>query len=1827
MSTPLTFKNNDLYIDPTQTQITSQITNKLMDNENIYADTVNVVDSKAQDQYYQDLKRRAVLEEEAAAAARAATAMRPTTGFTGATAIRPTTGFTGFTAATAIHPTTGFTGTVAAATAIRPTGFTGGAAPAGSINTNTNTNANSNLLSVMTSGSGQPYSQMSGLTLGTNLGALNTNSTAGLISNPTVSSALNASTARSVVIAGTTGTTGSAARLTTATPGSMGTSTPNLNNQSTATLLNTIVKKANNCNDNNNVCFFESYENEYEHYQGMTSIKTLQETVNKYKNVSKPVGRSRWLAADKSFNVGYDEIMVASLYYLTVNITKNEIFTIFTSNRGYLFINDQMYFINKGIGGKMMMCENILLSMNGSAKSQSMRIMVLLPGNSAMMINNNTLVNTMETNWKSKSYVINRSFKDINPIDFAIKHISSNPISDVENVMILRNFAKSVGMSTLDYSDFICNTASYKSYDDKSITTKSNLNIRTMIYVPGDEIIGLKDNIDVSYTVYASNRFEIYQLTKGAPKRINNEKFTTKVISSSLTLYSQNIKSVLMKGVNKIVIVAPLNTLLYIPTCNMDNNSKVEIVQRKRNGKKIEMKRNSSGRYTNENCGYNTDMSWNYIQMDIPYVQFNYMRFFDMTNKLIASHIESFEAEPREPHIRELEEKTQLSQSETQEHFENSTYTEISAKAIEHDYIQSTEKRRLELTNLSKTLNSDQLFNLKKIKESCDKIVAGYDGIVATIVKKKDDKALTTLYTNTTTKYNRAKKSIDAMKLKEAKNATFMKEVITIDTNHNNAFNQIDKLYKSIDIESKKMIQNIQNTQNMDKTSLTNDLNRLSKQLTQLQASVASQKLDDIEKDYTAYVAINRSMMAKLPKIQDAQSKYAKSVVQIDNAIAAFRKSVESYDKMALSVDNFVKMYQNRDKMIQNIKNDASEAKKIMSRVEFDGANKKNPINEYTGLIKGLYDRFLNLYNDNLSGLRKDLVMCVNNQNAISSQLKKFVKVDLPEMKSEADVAKFVNRIDLSFVWEDKSGIEAKSSFKRILTLYLQDIWKLMSAISSPPFIFPQKPTKLDSVLIKNMDESVKALGAQILMLGTLEVGKYKKIVEDTNKAYQKMNADIEGMLSNKIALNDKLINTQLLSIKKSYETLIANQKMYTTSLKSIQTQVIDKMNQVKSIGFLKQNINNDYVKNISGAIIKLIDSKRNSQNTSYEISPFSNMEHFVSKLDAEEETMESFSTQTTTKRKMILNPVDFENLPQMKSGGRVNILQFRIRGTVGNEKIKVYIVGTRNKNPSTFEYTLTKEDMIKTIKLGDDYVSSFKLDIIAGSSLVLSYIKYNGVDVKKFLVDPYGGKNVNAYNTLSSGLLNAANIKSYTYDIQKENKNRVEIVNTIWVDPHSYITTAESMSGELNVIGMYKTTSAMTNLVAKVFTNNMSNVIFYVNGEAKSLDENGFTKDLFNLEDGINFIQIRLQLTSNIQEKYRYLTVSVKQKSTLATIKNASNQSFDSNSEFLWRYNFEKNGYLQPVILPTYKDNNTCTTYCTTKPEEIKKLSPKSSGKSLCLNSVKKKDVVDCNVRGVGKDDVNCRCLPFAFESFENENEIENQNQNEIETFASKARYVSSYYGGANISGTTDFSMDFEKNPQLLLANKSKVNAAIIHKVPVNNDSYITGMTFIDTNNNVYNAGNPLYESDIQSRMFHCDSGFVGMKSKMKANVLYNAAFECNVPIQEHDVDYMAKLTTQKPGNYQLISNTNYTSNDLFHDRNIKHSDCMEKCDKTPNCVGYTTNKANRSTKGCSFKKSFNRASRVSTPNNDTYYIIPSRNDHTSPTIPTTTNPINIFY
>ncbi len=1492
------------------------------------------------------------------------------------------------------------------------------------------------------------------------------------------------------------GYTGSSMGYTGSSIGYTGSSMGYTGVQDSKNISSSIGSKLQQCNENNQICFYESYE-------GITTTKSLQEVVNKQTNVSQPVGKSQWIGADKSFNVGYNEISVAVVYSLSKQISKETFFTLFTSNMGYLFINDTMYIINKNIGNNLYMLANIPVQNNKDGSKTNINI--LLPGNSAILINNNELLNT-NTEWTSKTYDLmnsSLSFNKLDPLDFAKNNITKNIISKKQNVYIIKDLSVQLNVTIDPLSSLISNSSTYKSYTDSEI--KNSLNMKSVVYSPIEDLYVTGVTSSVSFAIYGSNIFDVYIKSNNDLIKLTNTSIYNKiVVNPSITLNSLSLNQKLAKGINHLYIVAPENTLIYIPYFKIDNVNDVF------SNKQL----SRSNDYTDVNKVNITTQYWKYIFVNIPYIQFNYLNFANTINNNFVTN-ESFVNYNNYQRIDLKENKTNnknyknyknksLKENKSNnifnniipssvknlfsvftsnglEHYENNeeeSYNELEAKIIKNDYIINSEKIREQIQNFIKNLNSDQQFNLQEIKKNYQDLISMYDNIIDSIKKKSSDATIKNNYNNVINDNNKQKleSTVNSEKdYKDKKLFSLYDYINDIYAKYNTNYNSVIDLYNKINNTSKTLIDSVTTSKNNDNSELDNIYNKLSTQLTILKSAIASDKYNDIKKEYDTYQTIAKSLKDRLPSISSTQSTFNSNIGTLDTLISDFNNSYKTFNdyKSNVVVPSLEQYKLVRDK-IANINKYQTEAKTIIESPDFSCRTTQNYVASqnainictFIALVDNYNAQYYLLYSDPTTGIKAKIQKYIEINNTINTILKSNFNKQFPNLSNTSDISNFVNSLDYSIIWNSNDGINAINGFKSALTTYLTSYFKVLNKINST-FEFSSKVTIIDNsliTLIGGTDDKggeIKKNSDKIKAYGTTELDKFNEIAKKAKSTYDILNSDVTKMLStpSQMPLDDSKINGYLTTLKDYNKQILDNSKSYSTYETEIKKYVKNLSDCSDTFNVSESSSTSDifYAKEITNKLAIMLNYKLVSPSTSIKtasMESFTNKEKFMTK--------EKF-----TNKEKFMTKEKFTN----------------------KEKFMT-------KEKFTNNITIIKKEDFDRLNLCEPVILG-----IPPSTLSLN-----------------------------------------------------EVTSGVWVDKYSAVSSLDVMEGYLHIVTIYQSNISANDIVTQIDTNNQP-LTLVINGV--TVNPYSTNKYKINIQNGTNMIQIRIDLSSTLNKKIksRYLLFSAKVTGLGAN----KNQSIiiNTNNSSEWRYMFEDNRYMKPVVKVGNNTSN-CTKTCF------------DNNKSLCNNaytlSGTTATVYDCN-KITGINNINCNCLPISpKESFTNYQE----------DFTSTPKN-SSNYGGSNNSGTTPKSYSGD---MAFLTNKSPVNSVLLHKAPYKNDTYLTGMTMVDNNNNIYPVGTA-YQDDVKSKLYSCKSGFSALKSNEKKlnnkNYIYNAALLCNEPIYEEDNIPFMKLIKEKSKNivYGKVDNVNYLENTIVEDKNMKFEDCSKKCTDTKGCVGYVTEKS----------------------------------------------------
>ncbi len=1532
------------------------------------------------------------------------------------------------------------------------------------------------------------------------------------------------------------------------------------------------------CNEPNQTCYYESYE-------GITSIKSLQELVNKQTAISKPQVPFQWVGADKSFNVGYDQIPVAVLYSYSTSVPTGTSFTLFATNRGYVFVNDKMYVINNNIGSNLNVLANIPVPSNKSGPKTE--INVLLPGNSAILINNNTLFNT-STKWSSKTYDLKNSvlpFAQLDPLDFVKEELKKAVISKKQNVYIIKDLTVPINVTIDTSSALISNSSTYKSYSDKDLDPKNNdLSIKSVVYSPIEDLHVNGSNSSVSFAVYSSNNFDVYFTSNNELIKLTNSPIFNKItVNSSITLKSLSLTYKLPKGVNHLYVVAPENTLIYIPYFKIDNIN--DVFSNKDLSKSTD--------YTDVNKINITTQFWKYVFVNIPYIQFdykslnaninakflinetyvnynnnNYKRIDNMNNLKNKKKNSSQKSQNILSNIipSSIKDMFSIFTSNGYEHYTGSTgttgsenlYNELEAKVIKHDYIVNSEKVRAQIQNVMDGLNSDAQYDLVKIKQNNDNLLNTYNTYINDINTKTSNVTIKNNYNLVVNSTNdgylkRLKEIVDG----EAKNSvkTTYNNFVNILSTYTKYYDSVVTNYNTINSNSSSLKTSITNAYNADKKSLDDIYAQLSAQYTKLKTAVASGKYDDVKKEYDTYQVINKSMQEKIPIIQKSQSDFSKSVANLDTPIKDLTTATNDFTKYLNTVISEINNYTKNSENIKKIDtvlssgstlvNPLVDLQKIINSTPVT-CKTSNDICTFIVSVDNLNAQYYLAYTEPLTGIKIKILKYIELNNTINTLLTTNFNKAFPDLSSEIDIQNYINSLNVSSIWNGPEGLNAINNFKNALKTYLTSYFKVLSKINST---FGIKVTKMDNALITTIGGTDDKGGIilqnslKIKAYGTTKKSAFEKNVNDANTQYSLMTDLGNKMKSSSTLLTDANMSTMNAYLEKikTYNTNVINDtKTYTTDIESIKSLYLNPINDCS-----------------------------NTFNVS-----------------------DSSSTSDIFNSKAVV------------------------------EKLAIM---------------LNYQRAWSTTSVNDNNIESFNNYEHLSNNLLINSAE-NGIRLNNCVAVTSG---------ISSTLLS-----SY------------EVTSGIWCDSNSAIQSLDKMEGTISFITTFNSTIAINNVKAKIFVPNTSFKLYVNDMNIGIGTDNLYT---FNIPAKQSMIKISVDLSSSVTTKVksRFLLFSAKGSSGTTTI------TINTNNPLNWKYIYEYNRYRKHIPI-TGNNTSTCDSICLSK-------------NHLCNNASVGSTVYNCNTL-IKSGTVNCNCIPISpNEAFTNYNEH----------YTSTPK-LSSYYGGTNTKpNNIDLIPKDYSGTSSILTNKNQVNSILLHKAPYKGDTYLTGMTMIDTNNNMYPVGTA-YQDDVTSKLYSCKSGFSGVKTNEtkvnNQNVIYNAALQCNEPIYEQDnIPYM-NLIKNKSKNivYNKAENIRYPGNTIFEDQNMKFEDCPKKCNETPGCIGYGAEKLRnecakvekceekgnmkkndcmaqgakdiwdcnsgcrrgflgkkydcdedckckfcktvdeckdvpRST-GCTFKTKFANSTKENTPYFDTYYINPSNNNPESTTLPTPFDNNNYF-
>lgn len=1547
--------------------------------------------------------------------------------------------------------------------------------------------------------------------------------------------------------------------------------------KSTSISIAQSVSKKLQCNDQNQICIYESYE-------GQKSIQSYQKIIDKQQNLSKPVGVYQWIGADKSFNVGYNQITVAVIYSLTNQVTTATSFTLFATNSGYVFVNDVMYIINNNANevgeNNIKMLANIPVPINKDGSKTT--IDILLPANSAILINNNTLFNT-NTEWTSKTYDLMKntlSFEKIDPIDFIKNTLNKKVISNKQNIYIIQNLTVSLNVEIDPLSALISNSSTYKSYSDNDI--KNDISIKSVIYSPVEDLYVNGDKSSINFAIYCSNNFNVYMESNGILTKLTESLiYNNIIVNSSLTLKSLSVPYLLKKGVNRLYVVAPENTMVYIPYIKIDGINNVF------SNKEL----SKSTDYKDVNKINITNQFWRYLFVNIPYIQFNYLTLYKSINSNFDvkenytnytnytnnqnkyKRIDDFKFNKNVNKNGNINKNVNINKNGNKnvnknvnnmfyniipssikdmfsiftsnglEHFDPSAsseeqYSLLEDKIIKNDYIVNSEKIREQIKSIMNNLNSDQQYNLDIIKKNYRDLLINYNTIINSIQTKISDSIIKNSYNsviNDTNSYT-LKSIIDTEKNNLSMYNLFNPVYTQYNTNYNNVINTYNNINSNSDILKK----TVQNSTNNDTKSLDDIYNQLDVQLKKLNTAIKSDKYDDVKKEFNSYQIINKLLQDKIASINKTQIDYNANIGTLDGLIYNLTTQSKTFtDYVTKTVTPTINNYKLIKAKYENINKYLTEATTIINSPDFSCTLTQNyvavqgaiNICTFIKLVDNYIAQYNLLYIDALTGIKAKIQKYIDLNTTIDNILTTNFNKKLPNLSTTTNITNFTDSLDFSSIWNSTDGINAINVFKTALNTYLTSYLRVMNKLNST-FGFSVKITKIDSSLITsiggvdNKSGLMKKNSEIIKVYSTIELTKFNTIATKATLIYNTLKDEVTKMFNNTLTIDDTKINGYLTTLKNYNTAILENSKLYTSYETKIKDYVIS-LSQCSDTFNVSDSSSTSDIFNTNAIINKLaimLNYKRNSSNTS-----------------VQKTSMESFSNYKE-------HLTNFLTILKVEDFNRLNSCEAVVSGIPSN------------------------------------------------------------------ILSSYG------------------------------------VSNGVWIDKYSASSSLDIMEGYLSIITAYQSNISINDIESKIYTNNQPFTLF-VNDINIPIKDNKYK---INIKNGINMIQVRIDLsTANKKLKSRYLLFSAI----------GTNVNITTNNISQWKYMFENNRYMKSIP-KIGNSTSSCDTICL-------------NNNFLCNNanvtSGTSTTVYDCNVIGI--NNINCNCLSISSnESF--------TNQVMINEHFTKTPKVSSNYGREQTplkyTNLSTKKTDFLKNNKIS-------NSIILHKAPYKGSTYLTGMTIIDTDNRVYPVGTA-YQDDVESRLYNCKSGFIESESNDQIingkSYMINARLKCNDPIIERDIITYMDLIKKNSKNivYGKAENVRYNDNTLFEDTNLSFTECPKKCNDTPNCIGYITEKIKnvctnnrirssecpsngiksncdqdcdrrwnyskakwekknckeycyckicndqKSTTGCAFKTKFTEAKKEISLNYDTYYIKASNNNSESTVVPSDINSRNYF-
>ncbi len=1067
-----------------------------------------------------------------------------------------------------------------------------------------------------------------------------------------------------------TGQSSSSSSTQLNTPSTTGTGTSSSSTGST-TITNSLNSSTTpRCNTTNNICSFESFTSRktYEGYKGNSSIAALNAIVSSTPN-------SKWMASDKYFNVGFDEIAVASVYNRVVRIDQPVKVTFYATNRGYLFVNDFMYVLDKETktGSGIYMIQDVAIQQ----LNQDNYLYLLLPGNTAILCNDNPLYTN--TSWRSIAYDLNQSFRDADPIEFGLNKIKSRVISNTEVVYPLTTVPVTLNVQRAPSAKFICNSAVYQTYTMDQI--KSDKEVKTIRFAPLNPITMDSANFVVNFQIFASNtNFKVYGISVSAGKtqikQVNEGLiFAPQTVNTGLTVYSQAIEFALSAGKNYIVVVAPEKSFIYVPGCIVLNAATRATVQW------------TTTTTTPGPNPYITDENWRYKIIRIPYYQFDYVAYSEQMDRDLLANVQ-----PTKTSIESFSNQMQTSY----EGFNDTVYSELPGGILEEEYIYQSERRRGELRNMKSSLNSDDKFNIPVLRENVASMVTKYfDDLIGKYNKMKADN-------NDTTKADSFQSLVNAYtKLTTAPGNTvlvaFNKYLTT--NSSDPAIQAVEKKRNEIGdptaavftlVPDDNKLSGLKAIRDQTEKDLKKQLDSMEAQLGKLTTATSTNNSVAVEKEYKIYMDMVATLNQMTDKMATIQSEYTQYYTNLTGLLPGIKKKYS--DMIALINGDMATVVAALDKAASDkssIAKYVTDATALLAKPEFILTNAACPIKTFDKMIQDNQIDYEKVYSDPTTGFSAKMKKIQETHTKMTEDIKKVFLVNLASITSKTGIDAFIKTIDFSYYWNNTTGAQVINDTKTNLTNYLTAYFDVVNLVNQ---LFGKQYTGITDAMITEVKTMVDNNLAKMKQTYNTELTNYTQLVNTANGQLTKMKAEQNTQPVT-------VIKGYYDSIKATYDSLARKPAEYSSA----------------SSDMIKQY--NQPFKDMVGKI------KPDDFTTMYNKNK-TNLDTLVkSTMGTNKVLYESFSNSNRSTEHFSLKPIDKPTFNNLKKPMPVVI---KAKTTTKDRKLKSgYTLKTGNFLKLTFKGDIGPENMVMRVTYSDGTNTLYNYDAIGTTPRTL-YFEYS---------------------------------------------------------------------------------------------------------------------------------------------------------------------------------------------------------------------------------------------------------------------------------------------------------------------------------------------------------------------------------------------------------------------------------------------------------------------------------------------------------------------